>query len=344
MLDKLIGAYKNRRKQGFLDLTAAYKHKYAFVGVGNHSIVNLYSVIDYLRVPLKYIVTRTENNAVKMAGRYGAEGTTDLDRVLNDPEIKGVFVCSDPGTHFDLARRILSKGKALFIEKPPCLTSEELAELITLSKDKIAVVGLQKRYSVVNSYIRKQIQGGESYNYRYGLGLYPEGDPLLDLFIHPIDNVVHLFGRVKSMHVVVAEQGKGSKTYHAVLEHEKGAVGNLELSTGYTWTSGVDELIVKTGKRILRADYPDYLESETKSGSLAGIPLEKVLGSSTEKNILFQNHGKQPVLNQNNVFVQGYFDEVKTFIDLCEGKKSENRSDLASLKETYVLIDRLSKQ
>lgn len=51
-IDRLIGKYKNVRS--VRRLSESFLNEYAFVGVGSHSVDNLYPVLDYLGVPLKY--------------------------------------------------------------------------------------------------------------------------------------------------------------------------------------------------------------------------------------------------------------------------------------------------
>jgi len=51
MIQALIKRYKQMRTERFLRQTY---HQYAFVGMGQHSLTNLYPVLHYLGVPLKY--------------------------------------------------------------------------------------------------------------------------------------------------------------------------------------------------------------------------------------------------------------------------------------------------
>ena len=71
MINSLINRYKQFKKNDRLNNLGSYSHQYAFVGVGGHSLDNLYPVIDYLGVPLKYIHSRTVSNAEKLAPKYG---------------------------------------------------------------------------------------------------------------------------------------------------------------------------------------------------------------------------------------------------------------------------------
>jgi virulence factor len=70
----------------------------------------------------------------------GVTGTTDLDAVLADPEVKGVFVAASPEAHFSISQKVLQSGKSLFVEKPPVRNSRELEVLIGMKKG-IATAG-----------------------------------------------------------------------------------------------------------------------------------------------------------------------------------------------------------
>ncbi|MBV6647893.1 MAG: Gfo/Idh/MocA family oxidoreductase, partial [Cyclobacteriaceae bacterium] len=200
MKDYLIKKFKKARLQSFFRERESYQHQYAFVGVGNHSLSNLYPVLSYLNVPLKYIHTRSDS-ANKMASFYGgAQATDDLDVIGSDPAVKGVFISVDPEAHFAITKKLLEAGKKVFVEKPPCMTKDELQELISLENSSL-LVGLQKRYSALNNTLRKSLKQVHSYRYAYTTGSYPEGDPRFDIFIHAIDNVIFLFGDLDQVHV-----------------------------------------------------------------------------------------------------------------------------------------------
>lgn len=108
--------------------------QYAFVGFGNHSTSNLYPVLDYLHVPLKYICCKSEDKAQLINTAYPhVRATISLQEILDDEEVKGIFVAVTPQEHFHIASEVLKSGKAIFIEKPPCQSLDELMQLINIS-------------------------------------------------------------------------------------------------------------------------------------------------------------------------------------------------------------------
>ena len=149
MIREIINRYKRLRTERLLAQT--YQYSYAFVGMGQHSLTNLYPVLHYLGVPLKYICVTSERKARLIERKFpNVKATTSLDTILNDDKVKGVFVSASPSAHFSIALRVLKSGKSLFIEKPPCQTLAELDTLIQLHqlyRPSIAMVGLQKRYA-----------------------------------------------------------------------------------------------------------------------------------------------------------------------------------------------------
>ena len=341
MLSPLINRFKQIRKDKFLDMPDSYSGKYAFIGVGNHSFSNLYPCIQQLAVPLKWICTTTPDNAERMAKRFsGCKGTAELNDILHDDEVKGVFICANPDVHFKLTQRVMEAGKHVFVEKPPCKTDSELNTLVGLAHDKVNLVGLQRRYSKAGALLRKKSDKALSYNYKYLTGAYPEGDPVFDLFIHPVDFMIFLFGAVKDVQFHRVGQ-KGHQTIQAMLTHGSGVKGVMELSTQHSWKMSRELLEINTDSESIVCDLPYEIVTITKSKRVMGVPLEKVFSSATEKKELLKENGFVPIAENNTLVVQGFYDEIKTFTDLVEGRKADNRTSFRSLKDTFEVLRRI---
>ena len=201
-IKNIIERYK--RIRSMRQLKQIYGGNYAFVGIGNHSTNNLYPVLNYLHVPLKYICCKSEDKLPFIEAAYpNVCATTSLDDILHDDDINGVFVSVSPKSHFTIASEVIKSGKALFIEKPPCQSEDELLQLIGMRKAAgfpQVTVGLQKRNAPVIRILKKKLQkckGRMSYNLKYLTGTYSESDAMLDLFVHPLDYVTFLFGKAE---------------------------------------------------------------------------------------------------------------------------------------------------
>lgn len=72
--------------------------------------------------------------------------TSDLDEVLNDPDVKLVVVCTHADSHFEYAKRALEAGKNVLVEKPFTPTLARAKELFELAKSKgLTVTPYQNR-------------------------------------------------------------------------------------------------------------------------------------------------------------------------------------------------------
>jgi scyllo-inositol 2-dehydrogenase (NADP+) len=78
-----------------------------------------------------------ERSSNKAAERYpGITVYRSLEEMLADASL-GLFVVATPnGTHYAIAKQILSAGKNVVVDKPMTLTSAEAAELIQIAKGK----------------------------------------------------------------------------------------------------------------------------------------------------------------------------------------------------------------
>lgn len=348
-IQTVINRYKQMRSKRFLE--NIYEQQYALVGIGKHSLNNLLPVIQHLQLPLKYICCTSAEKAKTIQRKYiGIRGTNSLSEILTDKNVKGVFVSTTPRTHFSIASEVLKSGKSLFIEKPPCESSQQLNALtdkIKLYGAEHVVVGLQRRFSPCTYILQNRLRKDtvHSYHYRYLTGLYPEGDALLDLFIHPIDYVIFLFGaaQIKAVETIKSFHN-GGITLFLILQHRH-LSGTLELSTDYSWQTAQDLFDINTSKGIYSLNRMEVVDFTPKHSSVAGIPLEKVFKNNTSTINLYGRNGFIPTMENNQIYSQGFYSEIETFANIVEHKiKDAHISDFDSLKNTYRLMDEIREQ
>ena len=348
MIQQLIDRYRHLRTERFLAQT--YQYSYAFVGMGQHSLTNLYPVLHYLGVPLKLICVTSERKARLIERKYPyVKATASIDDILTDETIKGVFVSASPSAHFSIASQVLKSGKSLFIEKPPCQTLAELDKLIDLQRlygipayaptrslSPVTMVGLQKRHAPAVQILKRRLVKERlvSYDLHYLIGAYPEGNALLDLFIHPLDLVTYLFGKAE----VLACQQVAKDSCVLMLRHPH-IVGTLELSTAYTWTAAEESLKVSTSKGVYHFSQMEELTFEPKSSNILGIPIEKVRQYNKAIEYLYVRN--TPILLNNQIYSQGYFSELQAFVNAVEGHKANIISAIETIRSSYLLIEKI---
>ncbi|WP_455063067.1 Gfo/Idh/MocA family protein [Prevotella fusca] len=345
-LNNIINRYKSMRSMKELNQT--YTQQYALVGFGSHCVNNLLPVMQYLQLPIKYICCTSEKKARLISQKYkGVKSTTSLHDILHDDTVSGIFVATNAHSHFHIASEVIKAEKSLFVEKPPCENERQLRLLIDTIKlygSKHIVVGLQRRFAPVTRILQNRLkrEGKRHYHYRYLTGLYPEGNALLDLFIHPLDYVIFLFGKAKVKMADTISCGDGGQTLFLILEH-KDITGVMELSTGYSWQEAQELLSISTDKGLYQLDRMERLDFTPRRSVVFGIPLEKVFHSNVTVVNLYGRNSFTPTVGNNQIVSQGFFSEIKTFADMVEKRCKEDSSlGLESVKDVYSLISEIA--
>ncbi len=325
-------------------LGSTHEDCYGFIGIGNHSIETLFPVLSHFQVHPKWICCRSEEKSRLISSKFkGTQGTVNIENIIRDETVKGVFVAASPKANHLIAEKMLNAGKMVFVEKPPCHSIQELEHLIEAESGNsgTAMVGMQKRYAPATSILKKHLRKNTalSYNFRYLTGAYPEGNPLYDLFIHPIDLACFLFGKAE---IVVCNkvETKDTVTLFVVLKH-RDTIGMLELSTAYSWKDAVEYLSVNTADGVFELRQMESLTYSAKTGCLFGIPLDKVLKRDTRSTQLFSRNNFAPVMANNQIVTQGYYNEIESFLDLVEHKAGKSLSTLQSMRDTYAILETL---
>ncbi|MDE7166341.1 MAG: Gfo/Idh/MocA family oxidoreductase [Bacteroidaceae bacterium] len=338
LIDNGIQHWRSQRNKRMLQ--SPYSARYAFVGVGSHALQNLYPVLQYLDIRLKYICCKNRKKLPLIKQRFGVTATTSLDTILNDSEVKGVFVCTAPQLHYELCTRVLASGKYLFIEKPPCRTLGQLDNLIEADRRQKVMVGMQKRYSPLTETLKKRLAktGAVSYTLSFHTGAYPEGEPFTELFIHPVDWVSYLFGDAEIKAAQRIDRN-GNTTVQALLSHGE-VQGCIEVSTAYSWANPEEWLRVNTRSGEFRLEQMERLSHYPHPKKIAGIPAEKLGLFTPSEQILLERNNVNPLIGNNQLYLQGFFSEIKAFADRVE-HSGKNLSSLVSMRNTYSVLDSL---
>jgi len=313
---------------------------FAFLGVGQHSMDNLYPVLLNRGVRIRYLYSRKLSVAQQAASLFpGCEGITDTSIIWNDPEVRGVFICMKNAHQLPLVKEALQAGKYVFVEKPAVSSYAEWQELAAYNGADRCMIAFNKRFSPLNKYLEKQIKAAYSYQARYLTGAYPEGDALMELFCHPVDNVLQLFGPVQHYHLLQHSRAKGAIHLQLLLQHEK-VSGTLELSTCYSWTLFSDTLHCLSAANSIEITYPGAFRITSLSKRLGGIPAEKIFNAGMLPG--FSSQSVIPPVAANNPIIQhGYWDEIIYFVNQVQQNGSLQRAAPAVYSHTFWLLDQL---
>ncbi|MED3625369.1 inositol 2-dehydrogenase [Neobacillus thermocopriae] len=123
--------------------------------------------VDHLRVIPQIRVKSVSDVEIRHLEEWAKEKqievlTTNYHDLLNDPEIKAVFICSPTNTHATIIKEAALAGKHIFCEKPVSFSVEETEEALKVV-EKAGVklqVGFNRRFDPNFRKIRELVQDG----------------------------------------------------------------------------------------------------------------------------------------------------------------------------------------
>ena len=100
-------------------------------------------------------------SAVNASKRFGfAFAAGDPEQVFNDAETDAVIIATRHNLHGKLTTDALNAGKAVFVEKPLCLTIEELRDIVeAYGENGYLHVGFNRRFAPAVALARNHIEG-----------------------------------------------------------------------------------------------------------------------------------------------------------------------------------------
>ena len=144
--------HSNNYRSNQTDCTTDYPLRIGLIGAGSFARGVLIPAIKKNSVQLQTIVSRGGLNGWASSKKYGfISSSTNPSDVLKDTKIDTVFIATRHNTHAKLVIDAIAKNKNVFVEKPLCLTLNELEEIQTAYyrkkvKPKL-MVGFNRRFS-----------------------------------------------------------------------------------------------------------------------------------------------------------------------------------------------------
>jgi predicted dehydrogenase/threonine dehydrogenase-like Zn-dependent dehydrogenase len=123
----------------------------ALVGPGNYAKEVLLPLLRRNKgFSPRWVVSSNPLHGRQITKRYHYFGfATDLGEPLSDPDTDLVIISAPNNLHAEMAIKCARAGKAVFVEKPLCINTDELAEIVDVQKETGAriVVGFNRRYA-----------------------------------------------------------------------------------------------------------------------------------------------------------------------------------------------------
>ncbi len=214
-----------------------------FIGAGSFAqkflLPNAYKIANMVGV-----ATATGNDTRNVADKYGfAYATGDANEIANDENINTVFVATRHNLHAEQVLASLKAGKNVFVEKPLCMTAEELEEIAEVYRngDARLMVGFNRRFAPLLQKIKKALPEGMpvAVNYRINAGAIPAdtwiqdpdigGGRIIGEFCHFMDLAMYLAGgSIQSASSNTMKTVTGlNDTFATTLAFDGGSVANI---------------------------------------------------------------------------------------------------------------------
>jgi predicted dehydrogenase len=205
---------------------SAAKVNLAFIGAGSYAqgflLPNLPK--NDPNVARKVVMTNSGTSSRGVAERFGFEScTSDEGDIFDNPDINTVLVSTRHDTHAKYVLKALRADKHVFVDKPLCITPEDLTEIESvyksLAEKPVLMVGYNRRYAPLARKLKEFIgDGSMTMLYRVNAGALPGGhwieDPLigggriLGEVCHFVDFMSYVCGAVPADVKVFAQSNK----------------------------------------------------------------------------------------------------------------------------------------
>ena len=160
------------------------------IGAGNFTSATLLPVLKPLNAQLKYIVSAGGMTAGTLAKKAGfACAATDYREVLADDDVDLVIITTRHNLHASMVIDSLKARKNVFVEKPLCLTKEELAEIVAVYRQQVdndppktLTVGYNRRFAPLAQQMKALLgQGSMNIVATMNVGFIPANSWVHDL-------------------------------------------------------------------------------------------------------------------------------------------------------------------
>ncbi|MCW5919234.1 MAG: bi-domain-containing oxidoreductase, partial [Bacteroidetes bacterium] len=156
------------------------------IGAGSFGQNFLLPALKNTPAKLSGIVTARPNNARNIADKNQfAFASGNAQDIFSNGDINTVFIATRHETHAGYVMQALQSGKNVFVEKPLCLSEEELVQIQhEFTKHNCRVmVGFNRRFAPMIQTIKKTFSSGNpiAINYRINAGVIPADHWVHDL-------------------------------------------------------------------------------------------------------------------------------------------------------------------
>ncbi len=241
-----------------------------FVGAGNYARAALIPAFAQAGARLTTIASAGGVNSAYAARKFGFEkATTDTSSLFADADVRATVIATRHDSHAPLVLQAGTAGKHVFVEKPLCLTLEELAsiEAAWVRGSPLLMVGFNRRFAPQVVRIKSLLAstpGPKAFVMTVNAGAIPAthwtqdraigGGRLLGEACHFVDLLRFLAGVTISRHHVSVLGGVLRDSSTITLEFADGSLGSIHYLANGSKAFPKERLEVFVAGRVLQLD------------------------------------------------------------------------------------------
>ena len=244
------------------------------IGAGNYASRVFIPSLSKNKINLKLIVSRNGLDSAILAKKFNfKQSGTNHNDIWNDNETNTVFVLSRHNSHAEYVINALNSGKHVFVEKPLCISEDQLNLIISAYKNSrksdgsgpLLMVGFNRRFSSFTQKIKRELEtinAPKAFTYTCNAGFIDKlnwnndtevgGGRLIGEACHFIDLIMYLSGsKIKNIDIVKAKDNKISPdTFSIIIKFENGSIGNVNYFANGNKKYPKEKLEIFTSGRI----------------------------------------------------------------------------------------------
>ncbi len=246
----------------------------AVIGAGNFAGATLLPALKPTGARLKTIVSKGGVTGTHLGKKFGFEhSTTDMEAVFRDPEINTLIITTQHNTHARMVMDAIRAGKRVFVEKPLCLTEEELQQIEAVyeeAENPMVMVGFNRRFAPQVAKMKElldAVRAPKAFIMTVNAGALPAnhwtqdpergGGRMIGEGCHFVDLLRFLAGcPIVSISAHSIDQGaqRPDENMSVTLHFEDGSIGTVHYLANGDKGFPKERLEVFTGGRILQLD------------------------------------------------------------------------------------------
>ena len=242
-----------------------------FVGSGNYATAVLIPAFKSAGARLKTVASSGGVSGLHAGRKFGFEATTtDTESLWADGDVNAVVVSTRHDSHAGFVLQALAAGKHVFVEKPLCLTRDELASVEQAQAGAPALrvmVGFNRRFSPQVQKISKLLKGvtgPKTFVMTVNAGAIPAehwtqdpevgGGRIVGEACHFIDLLRFLAGARIAGHQLMRMDSKTRDSVSISLKFEDGSMGLVHYLANGSKAFPKERLEVFAAGRVLQLD------------------------------------------------------------------------------------------